>query len=152
LVGCSGSASAGPADKDTPTSTSTVAAADRAAIAAVLAWRDGWNKSISGRSSVAFRRTFSGKCRLCNGNAEALDRIFGDGQRIAGGRYTVTGLRVQYRDATTTVVTGQLAEGASRMTTGKTVVQRLKGYTSRTSWKVVREDGRWLVANFGDAL
>jgi hypothetical protein len=152
LGGCSSSPSTGAKSRGAPTPTSTTAATDRAAIAAVLAWRDGWNRSIGGKSSIAYRRTFSGKCSLCNGNAEALDRIFGDGQRITGGRYAVSGLKVQFRDGTTTVVTGRLAEGASRITAGKTVVQRLKGYSSRTSWKVVREDGRFLVANFGDAL
>lgn len=152
LGGCSSSPSAGSAGRSSPAPTSTVAAAHRAAIAAVLAWRDGWNKSIGGKSSIAYRKTFSGKCSLCNGNAEALDRIFGDHQRIVGGRYAVSGLKVQFRSAATIVVTGRLTEGASSMTYGKTVYQRLKGYSSRTSWKVIHENGRWLVANFGDAL
>ncbi|MFL6098669.1 MAG: hypothetical protein ACJ71T_01800 [Actinomycetales bacterium] len=154
LGGCSGSGSgsAGQGSKSTPSPTSTVAATDRAAVAAVLAWRDGWNKSISGHSSVTYRKTFSGKCTLCADNAETLDRYFGEADHITGGHYTLRSLKVSLRKSNAIVVDGVLSMSSSKVLSGKTLVDRKKGFTERISWKVVLEDGRWLVANLGDTL
>jgi hypothetical protein len=150
LGGCS--SSAGSRSNASPSPTSTVAAGDHAAIAAVLAQRDGWNKSVAGEGSIAFRKTFSGKCSVCNGNAETLDRYFGDRNRIRGERYGVRSLKVSQHRSTTIVVDGVLSMSSSKIYSDKTVVDRKKDFTDRISWKVGREDGRWLVANLGETL
>ena len=152
VAACSGTPSGGSGERRTSSPSSTMTATDGAAIASVLSWRDGWNKSLATRSSVPFRRQFSGKCSQCGANAESLDRIFGVGQRITGGAYRVSGLKVAYRSPAAIVVDGVLAEASGQIRAGKTVESRVKWFTDRTSWKVVHEDGRWLVANVGSAL
>jgi hypothetical protein len=152
LAACSGTPTGSSRPSGTSTPSSTMSAADRAAIASVVAWRDGWNKSVATHSSIPFRKEFSGKCSVCDGNAETLDRIFGEGEQITGGMYVVSGLKVEYRSSAAVVVQGVLALSAIQVRSGKQVVDRIKGFTDRTSWKVVREDGRWLVANVGSAL
>ena len=135
-----------------PATTTTASSADRAATAAVVAWQDGWNRSISGKSSIAFRKTFSAKCSVCAGNAETLDRYLGGGGHVSGGRYSVRSLKVSQRKPAEIVVDGVLSMSASKVMSGKVLVDRKKGFTERVSWKVVLEDGRWLVANLGETL
>lgn len=151
ILGACGS-SPGAASHVAPRPTSTTAAVDQAAIAAVNAWRDGWNASINGKSSTAFRKHFSGKCSICADNAESLDRAFEEGDHISGGRYAVRSLKVSQRSATTVVVDGVLTQASSKILSGKSVVDRKRGFTERISWKVVLEDGRWVVANLGETL
>jgi hypothetical protein len=137
VAGCSGSEPSpaptsrhpGTAATSTPTSPSAdptdIAAA--AAIAAVKKLYAELNRSLHTGETRGYRNSFARSCTLCVGNADTIDRIHREKQRIVGGDFTVTRLVVVWNKPDLVIVQGELRSKPLTVRAGSRVVDRDSG-------------------------
>jgi hypothetical protein len=135
----------------TPTGDPTDIAA-AAAIAAVQRWKDAFNSSIRARSSAEYRTTFTNECTICRNDAKVTDAIYKKGERIVGGNFHVSDLRVVWNKADLVIVQGRFSADPLTVRKGTRVVDRDGGLKPFPfAWKVKPVSGQWLVTSV-DAL
>jgi hypothetical protein len=116
--------------------------ADAAAIAAVQRMYAEFNVALHSLRSDAYRQTFTKGCGYCVSNADLVDGLRDKRERIVGGQFSLTGLRVAYVQPTFVLVEGYLAQDAARITKqGSTVKDYKAAPHFRAIWRVERLDG-----------